>query len=264
MKQQLNNTPRKKSRGSGTYVSQSYRTHGIILRTYKLAEADRIILLLTPDRGQIRAVAKGVRRISSKFGSTLEPFMHTRLQLVPRRNLDVIVQTETIHPYGIMLTNDYDSFGAASAMVETAEQLTRDDDPAEAAPQYRLLHGAIAALTRRAAAPMMLLTSYLLRALTIAGWAPTFQECSKCGLAGHHNWLSVPLGGVVCDDCALPQTPYVTDDVVQLLAALLAGDWSTVDVAPPGQTRQATSFVAQYLQYHLEKNLQSLSVMDQG
>src|SRR5699024_8042191 len=107
------------------------------------------------------AVAKGVRRTTSKFGSTLEPFMHTRVQLVPRRNMHMIVQTETIHPYGMMLTNDYDSFGAASAMVETAEQLTRDEDTEGASQQYRLLHGAIAALARRAASPIMLLTSYL-------------------------------------------------------------------------------------------------------
>lgn len=221
-------------------------------------------MILTADHGQIRAVAKGVRRTTSKFGSTLEPFMHTRLQLVPRRGLDVIAQTETIHPYGMMLTNDYDTFGAASAMVETAEQLTRNDHAADGASQYRLLHGAIAALARRAAAPMMLLTSYLLRALTIAGWAPTFSECSRCGIDGRHNWLSTPLGGIVCDDCAPPQTTYVPDDVVALLAALLAGDWSAVEQAQPGQTRQATSFVAEYLQYHLEKKLQSLSVMDQG
>lgn len=234
------------------------------MRTYKLAEADRIIVLLTADHGQIRAVAKGVRRTTSKFGSTLEPFMHTRLQLIPKRNLHVITQTETIHPYGMVLTNDYDSYGAACAMVETAEQLTRDEDTHGAGAQYQLLHGAIAALTRRAAPPVMLLTAYILRSLALAGWAPTFHECSKCGLPGHHNWLSVALGGVICDECAPPQTPYATDDVVQLLAALLAGDWSVVTAAQPAQTRQATNFVAQYVQYHLEKNLQSLSVMDQG
>jgi len=234
------------------------------LRTYKLAEADRIIVVLTPDRGQVRAVAKGVRRTSSKFGSTLEPFMHSRLQLVPRRNLDIIVQTAMIHPYGTMLTNDYDSFGAASAMVETAEQLTRDEDVSGGGAHYRLLHGAIAALVRRAAAPKMLLTSYLLRALTISGWAPTFDECSKCGVEGQHNWLSVALGGVVCDDCAPPQAIYAPDDVVALLSALLVGDWPAIQQASEGEVRQATSFVAQYLQYHLEKNLQSLSVMEQG
>src|SRR5699024_11061165 len=198
------------------------------------------------------------------FGSNMEPFMHTRLQLIPKRSLHVITQTETIHPYGMLLTNDYDSYGAASAMVETAEQLTRDADIHGASAHYQLLHGAIAALARRAAAPLMLLTSYILRALTLAGWAPTFHECSKCGLTGGHNWLSIPLGGVVCDDCAPPQTPYATDDVVDLLAALLAGDWNVVSQAEPAQTRQATSFVAQYLQYHLEKTLHSLSVMEQG
>lgn len=264
MKRQLNNTPRRKSRGAGNYVAQSYRTRGIILRTYKLAEADRIIVILTAEHGQVRAVAKGVRRTTSKFGSTLEPFMHTRLQLVPRRGLDIITQTETIHPYGMMLTNDYDTFGAASAMVETAEELTRDDNAADGAIQYRLLHGAIAALARRAAAPLMLLTSYILRALTIAGWAPTFSECSRCGIDGQHNWLSAPLGGLVCDDCATPQATYATDAEVRLLAALLAGDWLVVTQAQPGQMRRAASFVAEYLQYHLEKHLQSLSVMDQG
>lgn len=229
-----------------------------------MAEADRIIVTLTADRGQVRAVAKGVRRTSSKFGSTLEPFMHTRLQLVPRKNLDIIVQTETIHPYGMMLTNDYDSYGAASAMVETAEQLTRDEDVTGGKAHYQLLHGAIAALSRRAAAPKMLLTSYLLRALVISGWAPTFHECSKCGAAGLHNWLSVVLGGVVCDDCAPPQTLYAPDEVVALLVALLAGDWPAIEQAQAGDIRQATSFVAQYLQYHLEKKLQSLAVMEQG
>src|SRR5699024_5179039 len=178
LRHQLSKRTSRKSRGSGTYVSQSYRTHGIILRTYKLAEADRIIVLLTADHGQIRAVAKGVRRTTSKFGSTLEPFMHTRLHLVPRRSLNMIVQTENIQTYGMMLTNDYDTFGSASAMVETAEQLTRDEDPADAGDQYRLLHGAIAALARRAAAPTILLASYLLRAVTLAGWAPVFTQCA--------------------------------------------------------------------------------------
>lgn len=190
--------------------------------------------------------------------------MHTRLQLVPRKSLDVIVQTETIHPYGMMLTNDYDSYGAASAMVETAEQLTRDEDVTGASAHYQLLHGAIAALTRRAAAPKMLLTSYLMRALTISGWEPTFSKCSKCGIADRHNWLSIALGGAVCDDCAPPNATYAPNGVVTLLSALQVGDWPAIEQAQEGNIRQATGFVAQYLQYHLEKNLQSLSVMEQG
>src|SRR5699024_7253145 len=91
-----------------------------------------------------------------------------------------------------------------------------------------------------------------------------FTQCAQCGLEGTHNWVSVVLGGVLCDECAPPQTPYVTDDDVALLVALLEGDWPAVNQAQPAQMRQATGFIAEYLQYHLEHHLQSLPVMDHG
>ena len=67
-----------------------------MLRTHKLGEADRIITLLTRQHGRVRAVAKGVRRTTSRLGSRLEPFTHVDLQLAEGRNLDVITQAETI------------------------------------------------------------------------------------------------------------------------------------------------------------------------
>ena len=66
-----------------------YRDEAIVLRTHKLGEADRIITLLTRQHGRVRAVAKGVRRTTSRFGSRLEPFTHVDLQLAEGRNLDV-------------------------------------------------------------------------------------------------------------------------------------------------------------------------------
>ena len=65
------------------------RDEGVVLRTYRLGEADRIITLLTRERGKVLAVAKGVRRTRSKFGSRLEPFMHVDLLLHEGRSLDV-------------------------------------------------------------------------------------------------------------------------------------------------------------------------------
>ena len=76
-----------------------YRDEAIVLRTHKLGEADRIITLLTRQHGRVRAVAKGVRRTTSRFGSRLEPFTHVDLQLAEGRNLDVITQAETIEPF---------------------------------------------------------------------------------------------------------------------------------------------------------------------
>lgn len=259
------------ARGGG-YAANSYRTDALVLRTYKLGEADRIIVLLTPGHGQVRAVAKGVRRTTSKFGATLEPFMLSRLQLVHGRNLDIITQAESVRPYGSAIAADYDAYAAASAMVETAERLTvaevgeqasRPDGAVEAPSQYRLLHGALAALSRRAHAPRLLLDSYLLRALSTAGWAPSFTDCARCGAPGPHRSVNVTLGGSVCDDCRPPGSSTPAPQSVVLLAALLSGDWQTADAAPAASRREAAGIVAGYLQFHLERHLKSLSVMGQ-
>ena len=113
-----------------------YRDEGVVLRTHKLGEADRIVTLLTRDRGQLRAVAKGVRRTTSKFGARLEPFMVAEFQCFEGRTLDTITQAETIASYGAPISADYDTFRAGSVMVEAAEKLT-DGGPART--QYMLL-----------------------------------------------------------------------------------------------------------------------------
>ena len=103
---------------------QLYRDDGIVLRTQKLGEADRIITILGRTSGRIRAVAKGVRRTKSRFGARLEPFTHVDLMLHAGRSLDVITQAEVIRPYGEPLTGDYPRYTAGVAMLETAERFT--------------------------------------------------------------------------------------------------------------------------------------------
>jgi len=104
-----------------------YSDEAVVLRTRKLAEADRIITLLTREHGVVRAVAKGVRRTSSKFGSRLEPFTHVDLQLYEGRNLDTITQAVTKSPYGAAIGSDYERYTAASVMLETAERLVVEE-----------------------------------------------------------------------------------------------------------------------------------------
>ncbi|QCU78014.1 DNA repair protein RecO [Citricoccus sp. SGAir0253] len=256
------------SRGGG-YAANSYRTDALVLRTYKLGEADRIIVLLTPGHGQVRAVAKGVRRTTSRFGATLEPFMLSRLQLVHGRSLDIVTQAQSVTPYGEAIAADYDAYAAASAMVETAERLTAAEvgehgGGVEAPSQYRLLHGALAALARHAHPPRLVLDSYLLRALATAGWAPSFTDCARCGAPGPHRSVNVTLGGSVCDDCRPPGSATPAPGTIALLAALLSGDWAVADAAPEQARREAAGIVAGYLQFHLERHLKSLSVMDQN
>ena len=101
-----------------------YRDDGIVLRTQKLGEADRIITVLARRTGRIRAVGKGVRRTKSRFGARLEPFTHVDLQLYTGRSLDVITQAETMRAYGEPLSGDYPRYTSGVAMLETAERFT--------------------------------------------------------------------------------------------------------------------------------------------
>jgi DNA repair protein RecO (recombination protein O) len=238
-----------------------YRDDAVVLRTHKLGEADRIVTLLTRRHGKVRAVARGVRRTASKFGSRLEPFMVADLQLYEGRTLDVITQAETIGSYGAEIIEDYDAYTAANAMVETADRLTEAEASTQ---QYLLLVGALRSLSRREHGSSLTLDSYLLRALAIAGWAPSFVDCARCGRPGPHTSVVVQLGGVVCDECAPPGAPRIAPATVDLLGALLAGDWAAADAAPERDRAQASGIVAAYTQWHLERGLRSLSHVSRG
>src|SRR5215469_6477700 len=150
---------------------QLYRDDGIVLRTQKLGEADRIITILGRTSGRVRAVAKGVRRTKSRFGARLEPFTHVDLMLHAGRSLDIITQAEVIRPYGAPLAGDYPRYTAGVAMLETAERFT----PVEKEPALRqllLLIGGLRALTDAEHAPGLVLDAFLLRSLAVAGYAP--------------------------------------------------------------------------------------------
>ena len=185
----------------------TYRDEAVVLRTHKLGEADRIVTMLSRQHGKIRAVAKGVRRTASKFGARLEPMMVADVQCYVGRSLDIIQQAESLGSYGAEIAEDYASYTAASAMIETADKITDDDGSLQ---QYLLLVGALRSLSRREHHPSLTLDSYLLRSLSIAGWAPSFEDCAVTGAPGPHTVFVAQLGGVVADEVAPPGAPHAT------------------------------------------------------
>lgn len=240
-----------------------YRDEAVVLRTRKLGEADRIITLLTREHGQVRGVAKGVRRTSSRFGARLEPFGVVDVQLYAGRSLDTITQVETIAPYGRTLGRDYALFTTATAMVETAERLTEvERDPAP--QQYLLLAGALHALATDRHAAGLVLDSFLLRALAVAGWAPSFHDCARCGAAGPQRSFNIPAGGAVCATCRPPGSASPAPETLQLLGALLSGDWACADASEPRHRTEASGLVAAYLQWHTERRLRSLKLVERA
>jgi DNA repair protein RecO (recombination protein O) len=275
-----------------------YRDDGIVLRTHKLGEADRIVTLLGRRTGRVRAVAKGVRRTKSRFGARLEPFTHVDLQLYTGRSLDVITQAETLRPYGEPLAADYPRYTTGTAMLETAERFT----PVEKEPalrQFLLLVGGLRALGEGVHDPRLVLDAYLLRSLAVAGYAPALDECAICGTraprpatgpehdagpaaetgpepglgpaagpapdAGRparapaaFRAFAIPAGGLVCRSCRAPGAATPSAQTIALMSALMSGDWPHADASERRHQVECSGLVAAYLQWHLEHSIRSL------
>jgi DNA repair protein RecO (recombination protein O) len=239
-----------------------YRDEGVVLRTQKLGEADRIVTLLTREHGRVRAVAKGVRRTRSRFGARLEPFTSVDLQLHRGRSLDIVTQAETIAPYGERLVSDYPRYTAGTAMLETAERLTEEGQPA--LQQYLLLVGGLRTLADGTHDATLVLDAFLLRSLAVAGWAPSFHDCARCGAEGPHHAFAVASGGAVCAVCRPPGSAAPAQATLRLLAALLAGDWAVADASDPRARREGSGLVAAYLQWHLERGVRALRLVERA
>ncbi|MEO7131184.1 MAG: DNA repair protein RecO [Dermatophilaceae bacterium] len=239
-----------------------YRDEAIVLRTHKLGEADRIITMLTRTRGRVRAVAKGVRRTKSRFGSRLEPGMVIDVQCYEGRNLDTVTQVEMLAPYGTMISRDYPAWTAATAMLETALQLTEEHEPQT--QQYLLLGGALRSLAERAHDPVLVLDAFLLRSLAVAGWAPSFHDCARCGAPGPQRAFNVQAGGAVCSACRPPGSSAPARETFVLLAALLTGDWVIADASETRYRNQGSGLVAAFLQWHIERGLRSLRLVERS
>lgn len=242
-----------------------YGDEVVVLRAQPLGEADRILTLFGRERGKVRAVARGVRRTSSKFGARLEPFGVVDVQLFTRdpndrSSLETVTQAVTVHSFANALVADYDAFAAASAMVETADRII-DAEPAP--QQWVLLVGALRELARGERDAQSALDAYLLRALSLGGWEPSFTDCARCGAPGPHARVAHGAGGAVCDRCAtaVGATHAADTDVLRHLWALLVGNRRVADAAAPEVRDRASRLVAGYLEHHLERGLRSMPIV---
>jgi DNA repair protein RecO (recombination protein O) len=250
-----------------------YRDDGIVLRTQKLGEADRIVTLLARRTGRVRAVGKGVRRTKSRFGARLEPFTHVDLLMYEGRSLDVITQADTVRPYGKPFASDYPRFTTGTAMLETAERFT----PVEKEPamrQFLLLIGGLRALGEGEHDPRLILDAYLLRSLAVAGYAPALDECAVCGTRVAEDpdapqealsstalrafAFSIGAGGLVCRSCRTPGAATPSPQTVALMSALMRGNWAHADGSEHRHQSECSGLVAAYLQWHLEHSVRSL------
>lgn len=234
---------------------ESVRDRAVVIRGYDFGEADRIIVLLTRNHGVVRAVAKGVRRSNSRFGSRLQKFVDVDVALYLGRGLATITEADVVKLYGHM-TDDYDRYTAACAVLETAESLSFDADPA----LYELTTTALERI--HSGDPTLELDAFLLHAMSYAGWAPSLVDCAQCAKPGPHRAFHPPSGGAVCEDCRPPKCSQPPAGAMRLLWLLAHNRFPEAYAAGGEFGARAHSLIRAYLQFHVERAIGSMKFLE--
>jgi DNA repair protein RecO (recombination protein O) len=230
---------------------------GIVLRGYPFGEADKVVVLLSPNRGKVRAVAKGVRKTKSRFGGRLEPFTHVDVLLYEGRNLDTITQVSVVEAYS-HIRNDLDRVLAGGTMVEAIDAVAQEE--AGSHRQFLLLQRGLRALEAGPVHPD-LVSAFLLKLAGLVGVAPSLTMCAECGSTNNLTRFSLASGGVVCGLCSPDRGVKLRAGLTAHLAALTAADLG--DLPPASElSRDAIGITRRFVEYHLERRLESMSLLD--
>ena len=235
-----------------------YRDEAVVVRTYKLGEADRIVVLFTRDRGKVRAVAKGVRKTSSRFGSRLEPMSHVALQLYEGRDLDTITQAESLEHFR-ELRDDLERITRASSMLEVVDHMTQEREPN--AKLYTMLVGALRTLATQD--HPLVAPAFFFKLLALEGLRPMVDACVICERTDNLCAFDLDEGGVLCVDHR--RGTAVTPDALNLLQAILGGRLSAALAQPISPASLDVEHLAtRAIEHHLERRLRSIGVLDRG
>lgn len=233
-----------------------YRDQGVVLRTMRLGEADRIVTLVTSGHGKVRAVAKGVRKTKSRFGARLEPLSHVSLLLYEGRELDIVSQAESLDHFRA-IRDDLDRMGRAASMLEAVDQVAQEREPSPRL--YQLLVGGLRAIAARDTP--LVLAAFFWKLLSLEGAHPLLDQCATCEVADGLEAFDLAEGGVLCRGCrrGAPISPGALD----LLRRILGGGLADALNEEPGPASVELEHLAnRSLEYHLERRLRSLGVLD--
>jgi DNA repair protein RecO (recombination protein O) len=229
----------------------TYRDEGVVLRTMKLGEADRIITLATPEHGKVRAVAKGIRRPKSKLGGRLERMTHVTMLCWKGRELDIIQQVDVIDNFRAV-REDLDRMPIAFTMLEAIEQLAVEHNAME--EEFRLLVRALGTLAGEGGA--VLLGAFLWKLLAIEGVAPVVEQCAGCGEDAPLVAFDEHVGGFLCRQCR--SGVGVLPDTVILIRQILGGQLRYALAAPPSRaTAEVERLATVAAEYHFDRRLRS-------
>ncbi|HSL96996.1 MAG TPA: DNA repair protein RecO [Candidatus Deferrimicrobiaceae bacterium] len=243
-----------------------YTTEAIVLSRFDYGEADRILTIITPGSGKLKAIAKGIRKPTSRIGGSLEPFAELRLALAHGRTFDVVTQVAVVHPW-LRLRDDLVSFGTASYLAELADGTLEERHATEAV--YLLLKRAYELLDVGMAPPRVA-RWFEMRLADELGVRPEVDRCVECGRLLEANeryrWMP-PLGGVLCERCPGPPHERVplSLEALKLLKAYQRMDVESLAAlrVAPAVEREVERAMREFLAYTLDRSPRSLAFLDE-
>ncbi len=245
-------------------LPRSYKTEAIVLRHYKLGEADRIITLFTPYHGKLRAVAKGARRPKSKLAGHLELLTHCQVMLAQGRNLDIVTQAQTIESY-LPLREDLQRVGGGVYLAELVDGFT--EGGVENQALFGLLRFGLGLMATEAKIELAM-RYFEVRLLQNLGYSPELYRCLSCqrSLEPGVNFFSASGGGVLCPACADTEAVVrpLSLSALKVLRYMEREDWTAVRRLrwEPELAREMERLMREYLSYRLEREVKTLAFLD--
>jgi DNA repair protein RecO (recombination protein O) len=237
---------------------RSFRAEAVVLRHSDWGEADRLLTLYTRERGKVRALAKGARKVTSRKAGHLEPFTHVTLQLAKGRDLLIVTQAETIHAF-LALREDLVKTGYAAYGIELIDRFTYEDDRGDPS-LFRLLTETLARIEKEQEA-WLAIRYYEMRLLDFMGFRPQLFECANCGRAvlPEDQFFSYTAGGVICPRCGqgLPNQQAISVETLKYLRHFQRSSYREAARARPDlEVRQeAESLMQGYFMFLLEREV---------
>lgn len=236
-----------------------YRDEGVVLRTIKLGEADRIVSMLTAEHGKVRAVVKGARRTGSKMGPRLEPLRHVAVQLYEGRSLDTVTQCDTIDAFGPVRA-DYDRLARALALAEAIDQIAPEKEPVP--HLLRMLLGGLRTLAQQPAPAVV--GAFYWKLLASEGWVPDVSMCVGCGEPDDLVAVDLHEGGAWCERCRPAGAGMrISPQTLALVRAVTGGGLRQVLELPASiAVAELEHLATRCLEHHVERRMRAVRLLD--
>jgi DNA repair protein RecO (recombination protein O) len=237
-----------------------YKEQGVVLRSTKLGEADKIVTVMTQGSGKVRAVAKGIRKTTSRFGARLEPFTHVSLMAYRGRgSLDTVSQAEILAPF-MALRRDLGLFAAGETMLESVDKVAEDHE--RNVRLFMLLLTGLRALEARPTDPTAVAESFLLKLLSLSGFHPSLLACAVCGRPDPDRFASGQGGAVCSDDAEFDGGPAPREALEHLAALGSTGLLESGEIRADTTVRRGSrALLFGFAEYHLERRMKSLPIL---